>query len=159
MSYAVENLLQRTESPSTVLIPSAELLAGWSERVSTPDDLLAFSESDAQHALDVIQRSQPDIVVLEQMFAFTSRGTALVTELLSDARLAHTEIRLLSVDRSVWMGPHGPTSGAELAESGEALRSPPTPHGSAGQDAYRDRGVRRWITGYPRGPLAGGGAD
>ena len=115
MSYAVESLVQQTQSPSTVLIASVDVLEGWSEHVSPPDDVLAFADSDAQHALDVIQRSRPDVVVLEQMFAFTPRGTALVTELLSDSRLADTEIRLLSADRSAWMGPHGPTSSVELA--------------------------------------------
>ena len=61
-----------------MLIASDELVASWSEVGAVPTDLIAVSDADARHAIDIIARHRPRVVVLEQFFASTARGLALV---------------------------------------------------------------------------------
>ena len=117
----VEPTTRRTDCPSTVLIAFEDLLAKWSKRLATSTDLLTFADSDVQHAVDIIRRNQPRIVVFDQMFASTSKGAAVVHDLYSDPRLAQTDIRLLEAERSTSPGTHGPENGLALAN----LTKPP----------------------------------
>ena len=116
-----EPTTRRIDCPSTVFIASEDLLAQWSERPETPTDLLAFADKDVQHAVDIIRRNQPQIVVFDQTFASTSAGAAVVDDLCSDPRLARTDIRLLEAARSASLGTHGPTTGLALANLAKPL--------------------------------------
>ena len=114
MSYAIDGTPNWVDTKSTVFIASEDVLARWSSRVATPTDLLAFTDADAQHALDVIQRRRPQVVVLEQMFAATARGAALLSHLRSNPPLAGVDIRMLPADRSAALGATGPIHSAML---------------------------------------------
>lgn len=66
MSYAFDTpSLEPPVDSSTVFIATEDVLARWTGCVEAPSDLLAFADADAQHALDVIQRRRPQVVVLE----------------------------------------------------------------------------------------------
>jgi len=83
----------------TVLIASPEHLPALKER----DDLgetLAFADTDALKALDVITRQRPNIVALERGFAATSRGAALINRIKADPALTDCEIRIVAHDSS-----------------------------------------------------------
>ena len=121
----VEPTTGRTDWPSTVLIASEDLLAKWSEHLTTPTDLLAFADSDVQHAVDIIRCNQPRIVVFDQMFASTSKGAAVVHDLCSDPSLAQTDIRLLEAERSTSLGTHWPKTGLALANLAKSLARRP----------------------------------
>ena len=89
-------LLSRTRS-CTVLIAAPELLPTLTKRPIDPDgEVLAFSDSDALLALDVISKRRPRVVVLEQEFSGTPRGAALIRRIKADPALNRTEIRVVS---------------------------------------------------------------
>src|SRR4029079_18397297 len=79
----------------TVLIAAADLLPALKERgFEEGGELLAFPDSDALGALDVISRRQPDVVALEQTFAATPRGAALINRIKADPTLSGSTIRI-----------------------------------------------------------------
>ena len=115
----------RRDRPSTVFIAPEDLLAKWRERPETPTDLLAFADKDVQHAVDIIRRDQPRVVVFDQIFASTSVGAAVVDDLCADPRLARTDIRLLEAAHSASLGTYGPTTGLALANLAKTLARRP----------------------------------
>jgi hypothetical protein len=81
--------------PSTVLIASPDFLPVLKERKDL-GDTVAFADTDALKALDLITRQRPKVVALEQEFAATSRGTALINRIKADPSLTECEIRIVS---------------------------------------------------------------
>lgn len=80
-----------------MLIAAANLLPALKERTFRAEtELIAFADTDALHALDVISRRRPHLVALERGFASTPRGTALIHRLRADPTLAQLEIRVVS---------------------------------------------------------------
>ena len=59
---------------------------------------MAFSDVDALRALELITRQRPKVVVLERMFASTSRGAALINRIKADPALGTCEIRIVAHD-------------------------------------------------------------
>jgi hypothetical protein len=83
----------------TVLIAAAELLPTLKKRPIDPDsEVLAFADTDALKALDVISKRRPSVIVLEQEFSATPRGAALVRRIQADPSLSESEIRVVSKD-------------------------------------------------------------
>jgi len=90
--------LSRTGSCS-VLIAAPELLPTLKKRPIDPDgELLAFADSDALKALEVMSQRRPRVVALEKDFAATPRGAALIRRIQTDPILSKSEIRILSTD-------------------------------------------------------------
>jgi hypothetical protein len=81
--------------PPTVLIASPEFLPALQERKEL-GEIVAFADTDALKALDLITRQKPNLVVLESDFAATSRGTALINRIKADPSLTGCEIRIVS---------------------------------------------------------------
>ena len=65
---------------------------------SNGGELLAFADSDALRALDVITKRRPAMVAVERAFAATPRGAAFINRIKADPALAHSEIRVVSHD-------------------------------------------------------------
>jgi len=83
--------------PATVLIASPEFLPVLQERKDL-GETVAFADTDALKALDLITRQRPKVVALERDFAATSRGTALINRIKADPSLTGCEIRIISHD-------------------------------------------------------------
>ena len=81
---------------SAVVIGSAELLPALLARAELGSDALMFSDAEPLQALQAITEQLPRLVVLERLFAATSRGAALINRLKTDPALAELEIRVLS---------------------------------------------------------------
>jgi len=81
--------------PPTVLIASPEFLPALQERKDL-GETVAFADTDALKALDLITRQRPKVVALERDFAATSRGTALINRIKADPSLTGCEIRIIS---------------------------------------------------------------
>ena len=82
---------------ATFLIASNKHLPALKER----EDLkgaVTFPDSDALKALEAITRKKPGVVVLERMFAATSRGAALINRIKADPSLNSCEIRIVAHD-------------------------------------------------------------
>jgi hypothetical protein len=83
--------------PPTVLIAAPEFLPALQERKEL-GEVVAFADTDALKALDLITRQRPKVVALERDFAATSRGTALINRIKADPSLTECEIRIISHD-------------------------------------------------------------
>ena len=83
-------------SAAAVVIGSADLLPALVLRAGLGDNALTFSDAEPLEALQAITDSQPPLVILERLFAATSRGAALINRLKSDPGLSDLEIRVLS---------------------------------------------------------------
>ena len=67
----------------------ADLLPALKERVvDDGGELLAFTDTDALRALEVISRRRPRLVALERTFAATPRGAALINRIKADPALS-----------------------------------------------------------------------
>lgn len=82
---------------STVLISSADHLASLRERVDFAG-AHTFSDTEALRALEMITRERPAVVALEQGFASTSRGAALINRIKADPHLSGCEIRIVGLE-------------------------------------------------------------
>jgi hypothetical protein len=80
----------------TVLIAAPEHLQALKDHGFA--DALAFSDADALKALEAITREKPPAVVLEHLFAATSRGAALIKRINADPSLSRCEIKIVSQD-------------------------------------------------------------
>src|SRR5205809_2030067 len=107
-----------TDPPvSTVLIAAAEHLQALKERGDL-GDAQTFSDAEALRALEVITRKRPDVIALEQVFAATSRGAALINRIKADPKLASCEIRIVAHDSGSSRLPDG---GAPATHDGSAV--------------------------------------
>jgi hypothetical protein len=82
-------------SESAVVIGASELLDALQSSAGV-GGALAFPDTQPLQALQAITERRPSLVVLERLFAATSRGAALINRIKSDPSLAQTEIRVLS---------------------------------------------------------------
>jgi hypothetical protein len=79
------------------LIASPEHLPALQERGDL-GETIAFSDTDALRALELITRDRPSVVALERLFASTSRGAALINRIEADPALSGCEIRIVAHD-------------------------------------------------------------
>ena len=83
--------------PPTVLIAAPEFLPALKDRKDL-GETVAFPDTEALKALDLITRQRPSVVALERDFAATSRGSALINRIKADPSLTGCEIRIVSHD-------------------------------------------------------------
>jgi hypothetical protein len=119
---------------ATVLIAAAEHITSLKEREELVDTVM-FSDAEALKALDLITRQRPKVVLLDRLFADTSRGTALINRIKADPSLVNCEIRIVEDNRSYSQvaqhraegaGLAGATGGAAAGLVVEDLPSPPS---------------------------------
>lgn len=84
-------------SVSTVLIAAAANLAPLKQR-GEYQDAMAFADTDALRALETIARQHPALVVLDSVFAATSRGTALINRIKADPTLSGCEVQIATFE-------------------------------------------------------------
>lgn len=85
-------------SAPAVLIAAADLLPALKARLGNEHELLAFADTDALRALEVITTRRPGLVLLEERFAVTPRGAALINRIKADPSLADTRVRIAPSD-------------------------------------------------------------
>ena len=81
-----------------VLIGSPEHLPALKQLTHDAGEVLAFADTEALRALDVITRQRPAVIALERVFASTSRGAALINRIKADPALSGAEIRIVAHD-------------------------------------------------------------
>ena len=102
-----------------VLIGPADSLPGLQERLDPAAEIQSFTESEALEALDHIIRTKPVVVVMQDEFADSSRGQALINRIKDDASLSDVEVRVMARNAAqnrvaVKRGSHG-SGGAAVA--------------------------------------------
>jgi hypothetical protein len=104
-------------SSRIVLIGPADALPGLQERLDPGADLQTFADSEALEALDHIIRTKPALVAMQDDFAGSSRGQALINRIKDDATLSDVEVRVMARNAAqsrvaVKRGSHGGTTTA-----------------------------------------------
>ena len=112
-------------SSQIVLIGPSDALPSLQERLDPSADVQTFTESEALEALDHIIRTKPVVVVMQDEFADSSRGQALINRIKDDAALSDVEVRVMARNAAqnrvaVKRGSHG--GGAAVA-----VDEPPKP--------------------------------
>ena len=99
-------------SSRIVLIGPSDALPSLQERLDPSAEFQAFTDSEALEALDHIIRTKPALVAMQDEFAGTTRGQALINRIKDDAQLNGVEVRVMAKDASqnrvaVKRGGHG----------------------------------------------------
>ena len=99
-------------SSRIVLIGPSDSLPGLQERLDPSADVQTFTEGEALEALDHIIRTQPALVAMQDEFADSSRGQALINRIKDDVALAAVEVRVMAQNAAqnrvaVKRGSHG----------------------------------------------------
>ncbi len=81
-----------------MLIGPADALPGLKERLDPKAKIQEFTESEALEALDHIIRTKPGVIAMDDQFAATSRGIALINRIKDDPTLSACEVRVLAHD-------------------------------------------------------------
>jgi hypothetical protein len=108
---------------SIVLIGPSDTLPSLQERLDPSADIQTFTDSEALEALDHIIRTKPVVVAMQDDFADSSRGQALINRIKDDATLADVEVRVMAKNASqnrvaVKRGTHGgPTTAVAVEEA------------------------------------------
>ncbi|MEO5894787.1 MAG: PilZ domain-containing protein [Vicinamibacterales bacterium] len=79
-----------------VVIAATHLTASLREQLSSEGELLTFADTEAIQALQAILEQQPNLIVLERLFAATPRGAALINRIKTDPLLTQAEVRVMS---------------------------------------------------------------
>lgn len=104
-----------------VFIASEAVLSAWSARATHASEVIGISDTDARDALDVIIHRQPQMVVLEESFACSERGAALLGRLQTVPAFRNIDIRLLPSEGVAQMS--RPGAAASLAVLAHPIRA------------------------------------
>jgi hypothetical protein len=103
----------------TVVIGAQQHLEALRERAGTGAEVLAFTDAEAPSALEAITQRRPGVVLLERLFAATSRGAALINRIKADPDLSFAEIRIVSHDGEYSrVSPRRTPAGADAPKTG-----------------------------------------
>jgi PilZ domain-containing protein len=134
-----------------VLIAAPALLPALKERTAAAGkELLAFTDSDALRALDVITTRRPTVVALERTFAASPRGAALINRIKADPSLADSEVRVVSHDTGHGRAatPAPSPAAAVMADTPAKSVSPLDEHGTRGTPRITmEKGVEVLVDG------------
>jgi hypothetical protein len=83
-------------SSRIVLIGPSDTLASLQERLDPSAEVQTFTDSDALEALDHIIRTKPSLVAMQDDFADSSRGQALINRIKDDVALKTVEVRVMA---------------------------------------------------------------
>jgi len=109
-----------------VLIGPLDSLPGLQERLDPSAEVQTFTDSEALEALDHIIRTRPTLVAMQDEFADSSRGQALINRIKDDVALTTVEVRVMAKDAAqnrvaVKRGSHGAAAVAVAEKPKPAL--------------------------------------
>ena len=79
-----------------VVIAASHLAPALREQLSGEGELITFADTEAIQALQAMLERQPNLIVLERLFAATPRGAALINRIKTDPLLTQAELRVMS---------------------------------------------------------------
>jgi PilZ domain len=82
----------------TVSVSVVVALAGNRPSADVPatSDILAFAETELERALEIIVERRPRLIMIEKVFATTTRGAELIDRIKDDAALQPCEVRIVA---------------------------------------------------------------
>lgn len=108
------------------------------DRVKVEGEVLTYPDTEPIQALQTIMEQQPNLVILERLFAATPRGAALINRIKSDPQLAHTEVRVMSHTGDYTRQVVKPTVTKTPAPATATAGAVTAPHASAGSVATEE---------------------
>ena len=91
-----EGAHDRLFAVSAVVIAASNLMPALQEQLTDEDEIFTFADTEPIQALQAILEHQPQLIVLERLFAATPRGAALINRIKTDPQLSHSEVRVIS---------------------------------------------------------------
>jgi len=79
-----------------VVIAASHLADPLRKQLAAEGELITFADTEAIQALQAILEKQPNLIVLERLFAATPRGAALINRIKTDPLLTQAELRVMS---------------------------------------------------------------
>jgi hypothetical protein len=128
-----------------VFIASDALLSTWRERATAMEDVVEVSDVAGIDLLEVITRERPQVVVLDENFACTDRGTVLIGRLRTTPEFQDIDIRVLWSESIAHIGEQGDTM--PLAAIATSIR-PSFPQVRR-SSRRRTSAIRGWVDGHP----------
>jgi hypothetical protein len=109
-------------SSRIVLIGPLDSLPALQERLDSKADVHTFSDAEALEALDHVIRTKPALVAMQDAFADSSRGQALINRIKDDIVLATVEVRVMAKNAAhnriaVKRGSAGVSAAVAMAEN------------------------------------------
>jgi hypothetical protein len=89
----------------TVIVGGPEIIGALRDSAGAEGEVLTFTDNEPLKAVEAITSRRPAVVVIERLFAATSRGAALIDRIKADPALAGVEIRVASVDGTYRISP------------------------------------------------------
>jgi hypothetical protein len=128
-----------------VLIGPTELLLALQQRASSGGgEVLTFSDEEPLQAVSAISERRPKVVVLERLYAATSRGAALINRIKADPQLSDSEIRIVAHNSDYTrISPRKLVAAVEPLDQRGTRRAPRFKVG--GQAIARVDGVSGWL--------------
>lgn len=116
------------------------------QQLATEDEVQTFTDHEVREAVEFIATARPAVVAIEEAFAVSARGEALIGRITDDPALTACDVRVLSREPR-------PPAAAQPTASGSTM-APPTPSDSSSpaaapaavataQPALDQRGTRR----------------
>ena len=135
----------------TVIIGALEILDTLRESAAAEGEVLTFTDSEPLKAIEAITSRRPGVIVIERLFAATSRGAALINRVKADPALGDVEIRVASVDGTYRISARRPSASASsagpepsIAElETDAENTPPAAGTEGAPESLDYRGTRR----------------
>jgi hypothetical protein len=129
--------------PVIVVIGPGEALDALRAQLPEGGPLEAFTDFQVREAVEYVATHKPAIVAIEQAFAVSPRGEALLGRIMDDVSLTACEIRILGVPR-VEREKSRRKSGTGIAPAAPAAPAvPPNGHAAAEAVTLDYRGTRR----------------
>lgn len=130
-----------------VLIGPADALPALGSQL-TDSPLQTFTEYQVREAVEFIATHTPDVLAIEQQFAVSPRGEALIGRIMDDPSLTGCQIRIVERPAVAGRDSARKKSGAGLATAAAASVVPaptaaPSPHRPAPAGAFDRHGTRR----------------
>jgi hypothetical protein len=129
-----------------VLIGPREALAMLRQQLSTENEVQTFTDHEVREAVEFIATARPAIVAIEEAFAVSARGEALIGRITDDPALMACDVRVLSRKPRTQAAAPPPDSGSTMVQTTPSDSSAPTAAPAAvatAQPALDQRGTRR----------------
>lgn len=109
-------LYTRVVVPATVLIGPASLLDVLRTRLDAHGRIQSFTEHEVREAVEYIATARPPVVAIDEVFAVSTRGEALIGRITDDPELSACEIRILAREPRPVLSPETVPASATAAD-------------------------------------------
>src|SRR5918993_5339475 len=93
-----------------VLIGPRDALPALRKQLATETEVQTFTDQQVREAVEFIATARPAVVALDEQFAGSARGEALMGRIADDAALSSCDVRVLARNPGAAVAPSSPES-------------------------------------------------